>query len=306
MSDSDVQLDWTGPDGTTWDWLDGTAGVILGEGLSGILFPDFEQLTTPTPYGRRYNGTRWKPATVEATLQVCDTRASAEVAALGGRYRTGAAWRALDRRVRASLSPTVPGRLTCTADGQTRWLDLRLESIGHKLKKMPDIRGLVEYDLELADDEPFWKGQPIPIDFPFQQTSTEDYYGGTAGAGAGPPLVISAGNNTAAGAEVANPGDVDSWLTWEITGPVQATIGTPNAVTVVPFLGDGETLTIVTNPNRRDVVDQTGARAWHKLDNRRFAAIPAGDQVPLVVEMSSGGPGANVRVTLEPAYLGAY
>lgn len=304
MSDSGVRLDWTGPDGSTWDWLDGTAGVVLGEGIDGILFPDFEQLTTPTPAGRRYNGTRWKPATVEATLQVCDTRASAEVAALGGQYRRGAAWRTLDRRVRASVSPTSAGRLTCTADGQSRWLDLRLESIGHKLTKMPDIRGLVEYDVELVDDEPFWKGQPVPIDFPYQEVATEDYYGGATGVG--PPLMISAGNNSSSGVEIANPGDVDSWLTWEITGPVQATIGTPGATTAVPFLGDGERLTIITNPIRRDVLDESGARAWHKLDNRRFEPVPAGDQVPLVVEMASAGPGSNVRVTLEPMFLGAY
>lgn len=301
MSDSGVRLDWTGPDGLTWDWLDGTAGVILGEGLSGILFPDFEQLTTPTPYGRRYNGTRWKPATVEATLQVCDTRASAEVAALGGRYRTGAAWRALDRRVRAGLSPTAPGRLSCTADGQSRWLDLRLESIGHKLKKMPDIRGVAEYDLELVDDEPFWKGEPVILDFPYQAASTTDYYGGS-----GPPLYISAGNNSSSGVQILNPGEVEAWLTWEITGPVQATIGTPGATTAVPFLGDGERLTIVTNPSRRDVRDESGAPAWHKLDNRRFAPVAASDEAPLIVDMSAAGPGALVRVTLEPAYLGAY
>lgn len=308
MADTDLDLTWTGPDGAAWDWMKGTQGVILGEGIDGILFPDFDQLTTSTPAGRRYNGTRWKPATISATLQVADTVAAAETLALGPTaYRRGAAWRDLDRRVRRSISPLEPGTLVCTADGQSRFLRLRLEDLTYSIVKWPDIRGLVEYDVDLVDDEPFWKGEPIVTDFPFQVSATADYYGGgVEGATKGPPFFISPGNSTAGGVMVPNPGEVEAWPEWTITGPVQASIGVGDAVTELPFLGAGESLTIVTNPVHRSITDGTGRRAWDRVPVRRFAAVPAGDQIPVVVSTTDGGPGSSVRLTLTPNYLGAY
>ncbi|MGK9270501.1 phage tail family protein [Williamsia muralis] len=299
MSETDMQLYWHAPDGTRWDWLDGSMGVNLGEGLEGVVFPDFEQLSSVTPYGRRYNGTRWKPATVQATLQVCDIAVNQEARAAGGYYRRGPLWRALDRRVRQSLSATEPGKFECVVDGQSRFLSCRLEDIGCKWTKVPDLRGIVSYDITLVDDEPFWKGETVSYDFPYQESSSQDYYGG-----AGPPLYISTGNASGLG-EVDNSSDVAVWPTWEITGPVQATVGFGEAVTAVTFIGSGETLTMVTDPNRRDVFDENGNRAWDKLEARRFEPIPAG-KAPLVVETSSGGVGSNVRVSYQPAYLGLY
>lgn len=308
MADTDLSLTWNAPDGSVWDWMDGTQGVILGEGIDGILFPDFDQLTTSTPAGRRYNGTRWKPALISATLQVADTVAAAETVALGASgYRRGAAWRDLDRRVRRSLSPTEPGRLVCNADGQSRFLDLRLEDLGYSIKKWPDIRGLVEYDVELADDEPFWKGEPLVMEFPFQAESTADYYGGgVEGVTKGPDFFISPGNSTAAGVLVPNPGEVEVWPDWTVTGPVQASVGVGDAITELPFLGEGESITLVTNPVHRSITDGTGRRAWDRVPIRRFAAIPAGDQIPVVVSTTDGGPGSSVRLTITPNFLGAY
>lgn len=308
MADTDLSLTWNAPDGSVWDWMDGTQGVILGEGIDGILFPDFDQLTTSTPAGRRYNGTRWKPALISATLQVADTVVAAETTENGPLgYRRGSAWRELDRRVRRSLSPVEPGRLVCTADGQTRYLNLRLEELAYTVKKWPDIRGLVEYDVELVDDEPFWKGEPLVSEFAFQEASTADYYGGgTPGVTKGPPLFISPGNSSASGVYVPNPGEVEAWPVWTITGPVQATIGIGDAVTELPFLGAGETLTIVTNPVHRSIVDGTGRRAWDRVPVRRFAAIPAGDMIPVVVNTTDGGPGSSVVLSITPNYLGAY
>lgn len=308
MSDTDLDLTWTGPDGSVWDWMVGTQGVILGEGIDGILFPDFDQLTTPTPAGRRYNRTRWKPALISATLQVADTVVAHETVENGPLgYRRGSAWRDLDRRVRRSLSPLEPGRLTCTADGQTRFLDLRLEDLTYSIVKWPDIRGLVEYDVELADDEPFWKGEPLVTTFEYQAEATEDYYsGGVDGVTEGPDFFISPGNSYASGVYVPNPGEVEAWPVWEITGPVQATVGIGDAVTELPFLGAGEKLTITTNPVSRNIVDGTGRRAWDLVPRRRFEPIPAGDQVPVVVNTSDGGEGSSIRLTITPNYLGAY
>lgn len=307
MADTDLDLTWTGPDGSVWDWMVGSQGVILGEGLDGVLFPDFEQLTTTTPAGRRYNGTRWKPAIISATLQVADTVAAMETVELGRDYRRGPAWRDLDRRVRRSLSPLDPGRLVCTADGQSRYLDLRLEDLNYTMKKWPDIRGLVEYDVELADDEPFWKGEALVTEFGYQDAATADYYGGgVEGATKGPPLFISPGNSSASGVFIPNPGEVEAWPVWEITGPVQATVGVGDAVTELPFLGAGESLTIVTNPVHRSITDGTGRRAWDLVPSRRFAPIPAGDQIPVVVNTTEGGPGSSVRLIITPNYLGAY
>lgn len=308
MADTDLDLTWYAADGTVWDWMEGTQGVILGEGIDGVLFPDFEQQTTPTPSGRRYNGTRWKPATVAATLQVADTVAAAETLENGRTgYRRGPLWRELDRRVRRSLSPVEPGRLVCNADGQSRFLRLRLEDLSYTIRKWPDIRGLVEYDVEMVDDEPFWKGEPLVTTFEYQETSTADYYGGgVEGVTKGPNFFISPGNSSASGVYVPNPGEVEAWPVWEVTGPVQATIGIGDAVTDLPFLGAGESLTLVTNPVNRSITDGMGNRAWHMVPTRRFAAIPAGDQIPVVVNTTESGPGSSVRLTITPNYLGAY
>lgn len=304
-TDTDLDLIWVGPDGSEWDWMGGTNGVILGEGLEGVLFPQFEQLTTSMPTGRRYHGTRYKAASINATLQVADTVVAAETAS-GGRdgYRRGKAWRALDRRVRQSLSPTTPGTLMCRADGEERFRSLRLEELDYTLKKWPDIRGIVEYDIELVDDSPFWRGREVIYDFPYQTQNTADYYGREAGVG--PDLYISASNNTALGVNVNNPGDVEAWPTWVITGPVQASVGFGDSITQLPYLAEGETLTLVTDPIRRSITDAQGNRAWSRVPNRRFIPVPAGDQLPITVATTDSGPGSSVRLSITPNYLGAY
>lgn len=299
LSETDLELFWHAPDGTRWDWLDGSMGVNLGDGLEGVVFPDFEQLSVATPYGRRYTGTRWKSAQVSATLQVCDITVNTEAQRLGHQFRRGSLWRDLDRRVRQSLSVSEPGTFECVDNGRSRFLTCRLEEIDCKWTKSPDIRGYVSYDITLVDDEPFWKGNTISYDFPYQEALSADYYGG-----AGPPFYISTGNAAGIG-EIVNVSDVPVWPVWEIIGPVQATVGFGDALTSVLFVGSGETLTIVTDPNRRDVYDENGERAWDKLEFRNFQPLPSGS-APLVVETSSGGVGSNVRVSYQPAFLGMY
>ncbi|WP_370180426.1 hypothetical protein [Rhodococcus wratislaviensis] len=299
VSESVTGIKVTGINGTVFDLVNGTEGVVLTAGLGGVLLPSFHRQDTRTARapGRRVGGIKWDPSTLRAQVTVADTWQSRP----DGRFRKGAAWVDLDRTFKGAFSPLASSLVTVSAPNGPRTLRGRLEGLQDVTDDGPmrDVHGRADYELTLGADHPFWQGAPVVYDFPYSDTGGGNYYGPTNAA---PPFVISRANALAS-ATVLNPGEVPAYPTWEITGPAQATVGVGDHVTEVEALATGQRLTIVTDPNGMAATDGDGNRAWLLLRTWDFAALPAGESSTVLASIVSGGPGASIRMTFAPNYL---
>lgn len=296
-----IDVKWISHLGVTWDLMRGTEGVTLTSGLESLMLPSFTPKTTRTARapGRRFHGIDLEEFSAQLGVTVADTWVSRP----DGSFRRGAQWLGLDAAFRESFSPTEPGTLQITSPSGTRRYIGRLEDLeAESMSPMPDVRGRQSYDISLGADMPLYFGDVVAQDFPFVESTAENYYGPNNLA---PPFYISAGN-AAGNAQVLNPGQVETWPTWIIDGPGQAIVGVGDHMTHVPALGAGQRLVIVTDPHRTSVTDEGGNRAWDRMELYDFAPIPVGDQVPISVHIIGGGPGANIRLELVPLYLGPY
>ena len=309
---SDVRLEWRAHDGTVWDWLSGADGVLAGRGLSGLLFPEFEQGMADAQTGGRWQGFRGRPRKISVKLQVGDNTASLHPPAfppedtffpkLGkwiarDSYRRGADWRELDRSFRQSLLPTKVGTLACITPEGERTIPLIVDSVTDTIETWSDIRGFQEYDVDFTSESPFWSGTPVVFEVAAQAKTEVDYY-----QGRGPTFVLSEGVKLT-GTSIANPGDVEAWPVWSLTGPGQFTIGVGNVATVTKTLTAGEKLTIDTGA--RTVLDESGASAWSRLQSRGFAPIPAGTSSDVVVTTVDTSSASKVSMSFAPQYMGA-
>lgn len=297
MSDTDVRLVWRAADGSEWDWMRGTEGVIAGRGIQGLLFPEFEQRMSETRSGARWSGVRWKPRKVQVKMQVGDNVGSV-LRRDGDAYRRGGAWRDLDRRFRSSINPVEPGELVCITPEGERSMRLLTDGVDEKAEAWPDIRGFMEYDVDFTAESALWSGAPVTISIPYSSGGGQDYY-----QSKGPNFLISEGTVQAA-QTVQNPGDAPAWPVWTISGPGQFTVGVGDKVTVTETLGADEVLVIDTE--KRSVTDGTGASAWDRLVSRNFPQIPRGSASNVVVTAVDASAGSSVSMTIVPKFLGAY
>ena len=306
MSDSVCELTLVGNDGSEWDVMRGTQGLILGRGLNGVLFPQFEQNTTELIQGRRRNRTRYKAAEIESTFQVGDTAGSEILEINGGQVRRGSKWLSLDTQVRRALIPDGQVEFRAKSpDTIQRVLTCSVDEVDGEIELMPDIRGFQEYGVDLSSDGPFWRSsRPSTFDYSTDTTETIDYYGGTDGNGKGTPLYISGSGESIENA-LRNGGDVASWPTWTITGPTVAEMRVQNSVIETQLLAPGETLVIDTAPWSRSVTVD-GQPAWNRLVRRQFAPIPTGSNPDVSIVIRDAGVGSAIRVEVFECFLGAW
>ncbi|WP_406153569.1 phage tail family protein [Streptomyces anulatus] len=125
------------------------------------------------------------------------------------------------------------------------------------------------------------------------------------------PLNLSQGFPSEVTLPVVNPGDIEAWPVWEITGPVQSFNFTgPDkksfAIDLQSGGGDvvptGRTLTIDTRPGYKTLKDDQGANYYPLLAaNPQLWSVPAGKST-VSIKLVSGSGVAHVRMTLTPRY----
>jgi len=298
-----VGVRWISHLGTTWNLMEGTEGAVLPKGLGSIYLPKFTQITHKTARtpGVRFDGIDWDAGEAILTVAVGDTR----ITRPNGDYRRGDMWLTLDRSFRDSFSPIYPGTLEVDALGETRKFRGRLLNLDvETVDRMPDIRGMCQYEIGLAAESPFYEGKPVVYDFPYSGSSVPDNYYGPANAA--PDFVIS-GGNAIGNAVLNNPGQVEVWPRWTIDGPGQAVVGVGDHVTQVQGLAAGERLVIDTHPTTGDVRDGNGVRAWDRLGGLYdFAPVEPGASITATAQLIGGGPGSNIHLELPTYYLAAY
>ena len=281
---------WTGVDASVWDLGDGP--VAFRPGLMGLMDPESEFLgrSTPALDGRRVTGHRHLSRRVFWPLIIPGS--------------SGMDWLTTRREFFASLSYSVDGMFTVTAeDGSVRTIALHL---GPQSDKGYDIDPALipreDLDVEMVADDPWWNGPQVLSEFapvgdvlPFFATDTDRVFN----------LMSS---STVATATVANPGDVDAWPTYTITGPVSsfsATIsgGTVSSVTNVIA---GAVLVIDTDPTVQIAtltVDSVASNVTRDLVGVDWRPVPAGGSVTLDVTLIGTG---SLLVTFAPRFYRAW
>ena len=133
------------------------------------------------------------------------------------------------------------------------------------------------------------------------------FLGGTSGSGLGPPFHISRGN-TIGSARMLNPGSVDAYPVWTITGPTSSVtvgVGSATITYTAPILA-GQSVTIDTNPDRRTVLDQDGISRLANLGpvvSFEGGKLPANAETPLSLALTGTG---SVSATIVPRYFRAW
>jgi hypothetical protein len=199
------------------------------------------------------------------------------------------------------MAPDKPGVWTVThPDGQTRTLTCTAaHDGGHAYSWDPSRIGWAAYGQGLLAEQPYWAG--APIERSWKASEPVDFFGPT---GFGPPFYISSGS-TFASAEVDNPGNVEAYPAWTLTGPsTTASVGVDgHVVEYAAPIPDGETRIIDTRPDRLTVVDQDGNDRIDDLGGAEFVPVPAGASVALDIAVAGAG---MVTMALTPLFHRAW
>lgn len=298
-----LQLAWNGVDGSVWDLQSGPVRGATGISGLGMIALDSFLRTSSVLDGQKRTGWRANPTAVQLPVKL-------------GHYGLGGfpSFKALNRAWWQSLRPHKYGRLDVVDqdDASVRSLTCRLESDGRSFEFDPIDMGWDEGVLALVGDDPWWYGPTVSA--AFGAVSLGNYYGGNGGSGYGPPFYVSSANSTGS-QSVSNPGDVDAWPVWTLSGPLSAfdlAVGSQHLILPasagLQLLG-GQTLVIDTNPAGGQTVlvynaDGTLQGNYTRLlSSFGFAAIPAGNSATVSATLTGTG---QANMALRPRFFDAY
>ena len=254
-------MSWVGADGSEWDLLSPSSGTLLMAGARGFNMPPITQYTRDSPAvaGTRWAGSRTEPREVFWPLLVYSDAGSQ-------------AWIEYDRAFWSTLHPDHTGVWKVThPNGDTRSLRCRFKDDGGQTYDIdPSLVGWSAYGITLTAEQPYWEGEPVTRTW--KASEPVSFFG--AGTG-GPPFTISPGS-TLAKATMSNPGDVDAFPMWVLTGPMDsATVGQAGKLTQYQAsIADGRSVVIDTSPDQQRVVEiasppspdaggpDVGSQAW--------------------------------------------
>lgn len=274
------EMTWAGADGSTWT-LDGSQGVLLlQDGLVGLHFPEHDRFTStaPSTAGSRHRGSRAQERDVEWNLLVYSDESSAE-------------WQAIDRAFWSSFDVDDPGVWTVAdAGGRSLSLECRLVPKNDPYDRDPALHGWSLYHVQMVACEPFWRGPEVSQTW--QNAAPVPFFGVD-----GQLHVSNSSSMTAA--TMNNPGDVEAWPAWTITGPMTSLSITVDGGTItIPTLASGDTLIVNTDPAVATAL-KNGVDVSGLVDPWDPRPIPRGDDVPVTLTVTGTG---SVTATITPRY----
>lgn len=273
---------WTGWDGSVWDLTDPSGGVALtSDGVEGLGMPDIANYThsSPVVHGAAWDGWLATGRKVFWPVVIFSGRDTDDVP-------SSEAWIRRNRAFWRTLRPGKVGTWTVyLPSGEQFSLKLRFAGGGKEaFDRDPARRGWAVYGVELFPEQPFWEATPVveswgaEVKTPF--LGPEDV---------GPPFHVSP-VTTIGTAKVTNPGDVESFIQWTVTGPTSSvTVGIGGEKTVVPFpVPDGQKLVIDTDP-RNLIAELNGVDVMNQLREFNYPALQPGADIKLSLAMEGNG-----------------
>jgi hypothetical protein len=286
-----LSMTWTGWDGSLWSLTRASEGVVLLPGYRGTSMPPVTHYTTnyPTINGARWRGHAIEPREVFWPIQIfCDTNSQE--------------WINRDRAFWKTMRPDKTGIWTVVQpSGEKRTLVCRFQDDGQQtFQNDPVLEGWSNYGITLKANSPFWTGEAVKREW--VAGSPVPFF--PSGSG-GFQISSSRGLDNAA---MPNPGDVPSYPTWTLEGPItSATVGLAGKTISVPFsIADGDTLVINTDPQVQSALLHSGSTVTDvttDLGASNFVAVPAESSTPISLSVSGTG---KVTLSLTPLYLRAW
>lgn len=299
-----IQLSWTGADSTFWDLTNGKVRLSTtgdgsssgsSSGVEGFGEPDYTRMTVSSAGrdGQRRVGLRSRAQPRSGLLPVIILA------------DTVPEWYALSAGWRNSWSPDNPGTLAVTMpNGQRRTLQAYLQDDDKYAPLVDPTINLTEsVAVTWVADDPWWKGDTVTASFTVV-TGTVDFFNG----GAAPPFNLAAGN-LLSGVRLNNPGDLEAWPTYTLTGPATGFSVTLNGHTVSGNINvaTGQTLVVNTDPSAQVAFlygsDGSTTNVTPQLTAVDFGFIPSGLTVPTSVVVNGTG---QLSVSFQPRYRRAW
>lgn len=278
---------WTGWDGSVWNLTDAASPVRLKQGIRGLSMPPVRRYATESP---AVPGSRWRGAVPE------ERDVFWPLAVYSGR---GQGWHDQDRAFWKTMDPERPGVWAFEQpDGEVRRLRCRFVDDGeHTFTRNPGGSGWQMYGVTLVAEQPYWEG-----------TAQARYFG------ADPPVTFFTADatvfaldpgQTVASAVIDNPGDVDAYPVWTITGPTDsAVLGVGGRLIEVPLaVPDGQSLVVDPRPAAQTAILSTGEDVTGLLGAVDFAPVPPGESVALSLELVGDG---FISASLTPLHYRAW
>lgn len=283
-----LQFRWIGWDSSVWVLSRRETGTWLMPGVRGLGYPTPTRYTKRSPalHGSRYRGSIINERDVFWPLHIESNDGSASFVELDSGF-----WN--------TMRPDQTGVWEVVGPlGEVRRLRIRFVNVEEGQDSDAVEAGWSNYGINLVAEQPFWEGVEItgdwgvgdPVEF-FDTGSSSNLFN------------VSAGSNVTT-ARVTNPGDVEAYPVWKITGPTTTvTVGLNGKLIPVPFaIPSGQTLTIDTNPSALTAY-MNGVNKTSALSSANFSPVPAGADVPLAITMNGTG---RVYLSMVPRYYRAY
>jgi hypothetical protein len=285
-----LEVLWTDVTGRTWDLNSPDDGVILHQGgVRGLGMPPITRYNTQAP---ALPGSRWRGH------RVAEREAFWPLFVWGD---TSDEWLARDRAWWRGLRPDGLGVWSIgTPDGQRRRLSLRYVEDGDPSFDVdPSVAGWYVYGLTLVAEQPYWEGEAVARTW--ETASTSPWFSGAGGV-----VTISPGN-TVDTATIDNPGDVEAWPIWTVTGPCStADLGIGGGhVALGAAVAGGASVVIDTRPDRMTATTDLGADIsasviWAPLP------VPPAVGVPAAITLTGTGAGTRAGLSFTPLHYRAW
>lgn len=287
-----TEVTWEGADGSLWRLTEPSLGVfIMRGGMRGLGRPkktDYRD-QSPAVHGATWRGLSYEPREVFFTAYLYSDVGTKEYVTLDRAF-----WDSFDDEIEGTLTVRVPGF-------PARKLRLRLVDDGNWApERDPSFYGWTTYGMTLQADQPLWEAAAPIVDSWRASTPTAFFGGLTPGA----PIITISRGRTLAAATITNPGDVEAWPIWTVSGPcTSATISVDGHEIEVPIeLEEGESVRIDTRPTEQTALRENGDDVFTLLGETDFAPIVprrAGFST-LALDIDSTG---KIGIELTPLYL---
>lgn len=281
-----TQIIFHGWDGSHWDMTEGRNGVyLLPVGIEGLGMPRIDNylIESPVVHGVEWEG--WRAFARDTFWTV-------------GIFQDGSLeFLEMKRAFWRIFRPGKPMRIELILPNQERYnLWVRFKEDNSSVYERDPIKiGWAIYGITAFAEQPFWEGEEhTQIWYP---QNSPNFFGESS---YGPPFYVGSSSDIS-NAKMTNPGDVETFIRWELKGPFEsATVGLGLNTTTVPETPEGSTVILDTNPialgAHRDGVDIMAS-----LGNFEYAPLPPGEDIVLALGME--GDEGSIRATFTPMYF---
>lgn len=286
-------ITWTDYNGETWDLINGPV-ALTNAGIQGLGMPVAFETVRQTAFVHGQTLQSWRLEPRELFLPIT-FRDAAEIDV-----------NLIQRMFWDGMAIGQNGTLTVTdSNGATRSIQARFTDDGtatFMVDPYVKVQQMRSFGITMIADDPWWRGPEQSFSFGLGPEGTATFFGN--GSNATPFYIVK--STGGADSTLTNPGDMESWITWTIAGPMTSfdlEIGGHHIAGDIT-VASGDTLTIETSPLNQIAYLSDGTKVTKDLTSADFAALPA-TGLPVNVGIDVVGTGT-ITATFAPVYWRAF